>query len=274
MSDQSFYNVLGVAHDATEAELKKAYRQLSLKYHPDRCSGEEAANMMRKVNEAYETLSDPASRQQYDFSLANGTHCMGKGNPPDMDMFFQQMFGGFPFAQMFGSAGGAGIEIIHGPGGATFIRQRQAPTTVEVSITLEQAFTGIAMPVSKPGTSEVEIVDIPSGIQNGQTLAVSPNFHVFVNVLQHDLFSRNGNDLFFKKSLSLKEALCGTQVSFTHLNGKHMTLNITNVVVSPGMRKSFPGMGFTTNGNLVVEFEVTFPAVLTQEQRDTLQTLL
>jgi DnaJ-class molecular chaperone len=197
-----------------------------------------------------------------------------QGTPPDMDMFFQQMFGGFPFAQMFGSAGGAGIEIIHGPGGATYIRQRQSPTIVQVSITLEQAFTGVALPVSKPGTSEVEIVDIPAGIQNGQTLAVSPNFHVCVNVLQHALFSRNGNDLFIKKTLSLKEALCGTQVSFMHLNGKHMTLNITNAVVSPGMRKSFPGMGFTTHGNLVVEFEVTFPAVLTQEQRDALQTLL
>ncbi len=265
---QTFYDVLGVSSDASESDLKKAYRQLSLKYHPDRCSDPDAAQMMQKVNEAYETLSDPASRQQYDFSLSHPG-----GHPPEMDMFFQHMFGGFPFAQMFGG-NGMNIEIVHGPGGATFIRQRPNPTVVQISVTLEQAFTGATVPVSKPGSTEVELVDVPVGVNNGHTIQVSNDFLVRVVISPHHLFQRHGNDLHVKKSLSLKEALCGTQMQFMHLNGKLLTLNISNVVVSPGAKKSFPGMGFTQTGNLVVEFEVVFPATLTQEQRDTLSAVL
>jgi DnaJ-class molecular chaperone len=270
---KSFYEILGVSADASDAELKKAYRQLSLKYHPDRCSDPDAAHIMQQVNEAYETLSDPASRQQYDFSLSHP-----QGHPPNMDMFFQQMFGGFPFAQMFagggGGTGGINIEIVHGPGGATFIRQRQNPTVVQISITLEQAFTGATLPVSKPGSSEVEIVVVPAGINNGQTIAVSQDFHVCINISPHHLFQRSGNDLYTKKTLTLKEALCGAQFSFMHLNGKNLSLNISNTVVSPGAKKAFQGMGFTQDGSLIVEFDVAFPTALSQEQRDTLMAVL
>ena len=265
---QTFYDILGVPADASDTDLKKAYRQLSLKYHPDRCSDPDAAQTMQKVNEAYETLSDPEARKQYDFSLAHPQ----QAHPPNMDFMFQQMFGGFPFAQMFGA--GVDIEIVHGPGGATFIRQRPRPTIVQISITLEQAFAGAAVPVTKPGTSEIEIVDVPAGVHNGHTIPVAQDFQVRVNISPHHLFQRSGDDLRIKKTLSLKEALCGAQLQFIHLNGKCLTLNISNAVVSPGTNKSFPGMGFTPSGSLIVEFDVVFPTTLTQEQRDALSTVL
>ncbi len=269
MSKKSFYDILGVSSDVSDADLKKAYRQLSLKYHPDRCSDPDAAHMMQQVNEAYETLSDPVLRQQYDNPHMVG----GGGHPPDMNMFFQQMFGGFPFGQMF-EHGGIDIEIVHGPGGATFIRQRPRPTVVQISITLEQAYAGATIPVSKPGSSEVEIIVIPAGINNGQTIPVAQDFHVCVNISSHHLFQRSGNDLYTKKTLTLKEALCGAQFSFIHLNGKNLSLNISNAVVSPGAKKSFQGMGFTQEGSLIVEFDVVFPTTLSQEQRDALMTVL
>lgn len=272
MSDKSYYDILGVSNDASDTDLKKAYRQLSLKYHPDRCPGPEGESMMRKVNEAYETLSDANARKQYDMSLS-GIHDMH-----GMDMFFQHMFGGAgsPFAQMFGGGNGQGIniEIVHGPGGATFIRQRHNPTVVSVSITLEQAFTGTSVPVSKPNSSEIEIVDIPAGVNNGHVIHVSQDLHVRVTISPHNLFTRNGNDLYTKKTLTLKEALCGAQFSFIHINGKNLTLNISNAVVSPGAKKSFPNMGFVAGGSLIVEFDVIFPTSLTNAQREGLLNYL
>jgi DnaJ-class molecular chaperone len=72
----SYYDILGVSNDATEADIKKAYRTLSLKYHPDRNPSEDAKEKIQKINEAYETLGDPALRKQYDTKDAvneNGT---------------------------------------------------------------------------------------------------------------------------------------------------------------------------------------------------------
>mgnify|MGYP003353385774 CR=1 FL=1 len=112
MSEQSYYEVLGVSNDASDTDLKKAYRQLSLKYHPDRCSDPDAAHIMQQVNEAYETLSDPQKKQQYD-----NPNPFGPGGPGGMHGFpggFQFNMGGFNmgdiFGQMFGGHPGGGFR--------------------------------------------------------------------------------------------------------------------------------------------------------------------
>ena len=78
--------------------------------------------------------------------------------------------------------------------------------------------------------------------------------------------------------MSLKEALCGTQFQFEHLNGKMLTLNVTNAIIFPGGKKVFAGMGMPkmdgTVGNLILEFDVQFPTSLTQEQKDVLSNVL
>jgi len=174
------YDTLGVSQKSTDAEIKKAYRVLSLKYHPDRNQSPDAATKIREINDAYETLSDSAKRRQYDMELTMGAG--GFPFPPGMGMGGMNM-GGMPFSHMasmdemndinglfqmlFGGAGGGRgpeIHVFHGsdgfpsgfqggfPGGIPGIRQRginQKPPPIlrQVQITLEQAFSGYTLPV-------------------------------------------------------------------------------------------------------------------------------
>ena len=164
-----------------------------------------------------------------------------------------------------------------------------------MSITLEQAFAGGVLPVEierwvQNGDlqiTEMETinVNIPAGINNNDSILLEKigncinashkgDVKLIIVIETHPSFTRQGNDLIFKKTLTLKEALCGTQFQFEHLNGKALTLNISNTVIFPGGRKAFPNLGMTTGGNLIVEFDVTFPATLTTEQKDQLTNIL
>jgi DnaJ-class molecular chaperone len=308
------YEVLGIDANADETEIKKAYRSLSFKHHPDRSQDPDSSNIMQRINSAYEVLREPQSRQQYDAEL-NGMHSMhanpfmgNMGGMPGMgginifDMLFSQMAGNM------GNMGGINIEIMHNGNGTTFIRRHVGkPETIvkNVSITLEQAYTGFVATVEidrwnmrqQDGLKINEIesiqVKIPAGVETGQSIllegignsiegndgnSIKGDVKVCVSVQSHAIFIRQGSDICFKKTLSLKEALCGTQFQFEHLNGKMLTLNVTNAIIFPGGKKVFAGMGMPkmdgTVGNLILEFDVQFPASLTQEQKDALSNIL
>ena len=298
------YEILGLQSNADEGEIKKAYRTLSFKYHPDRATGdpEESNQMMQKLNEAYEILRDPQKRQQYDNEL-NGIPMHGMppgfpgfpmhGMPPGMPNIFEMMFN---MGGMGGNMGG-GIEIIHNGQGTFIKRHIGKPQTISktVSITLEQAFTGGVLPVEierwvqngdlQITETETVNVKIPANINNNDCILLEGignrinashvgDVKLQIVIEKHPVFTRQGNDLIFKKNLTLKEALCGTQFQFEHLNGKELTLNVSNTVIFPGGRKAFPNLGMTTSGNLIVEFDVTFPATLTTEQKEQLTNIL
>lgn len=299
------YETLGIEETATEAEIKKAYRSLSFQYHPDRYSGDDANSKMQKINEAYEVLREPAKREAYD-NERNGVQ-----NPFNMPGFpgfpmgggfnpfniFAQM-GGF---QMGGGGGGINIEIVHGPNGTMFVRKTVGkPPIIDkfVNITLEQAYTGctIDVPVDKwiqSGENRINIteshsVTIKQGIANDEHIVFEKcgnrfsddnvgDIRFIIVVGKHPIFQRNGLNLYYKKTLTLKEALCGAQFNFTHLNGKNITLNITNTIISPGTQKEFANVGMIRDkdvGALIIEFDVTFPPTLTQEQRESLSHIL
>lgn len=312
------YEVLGIDANADETEIKKAYRSLSFKHHPDRSQDPDSSNIMQRINEAYEVLREPQSRQQYDAGL-NGMHSMhanpfmghmggmpGMGGINIFDMLFSQMAGG-GIGNM-GGMGGINIEIVHNGNGATFIRRHIGkPETIvkNVSITLEQAYIGFMATVEidrwnmrqhdslKINEIESIQVKIPAGVETGQSIllegigngvegndgnSVKGDVKVCVSVQSHATFIRQGSDICFKKTMSLKEALCGTQFQFEHLNGKMLTLNVTNAIIFPGGKKVFAGMGMPkmdgTVGNLILEFDVQFPTSLTQEQKDVLSNVL
>lgn len=292
------YEILGVEPTADESEIKKAYRTLSFKYHPDRATGdpEESNQMMQKLNEAYENLRDPQKRQQYDNEL-NGVHMHHgmHGMPPGMPNIFEMMFN---MGGMGGMGGGmGGIEIVHTSQGTFIKRHIGKPQTItkSVSITLDQAFVGGVLPVEIERwvqTGDLQItetetinVSIPAGINNNDTILLEKignrinashvgDVKLQIVIEKHPVFTRQGNDLIFKKTLTLKEALCGTQFQFEHLNGKSLTLNVSNTVIFPGGRKQFPNLGMTTSGNLIIEFDVSFPATLTTEQKEQLTNIL
>lgn len=180
MSNKNFYEVLGVSNDASESDIKKAYRTLSLKYHPDRNPNEEAKSIFQSIGEAYETLSDPAKRNQYDMELrfGGGGHPFGMGgggggspftHMSSMDEFseinniFNMMFGGGQGGNPFGMGGGMegsipgmpGIRIFHSssgmPGGfhSQMFHQihRPEPIIKNLQITIEQSYQGCVVPI-------------------------------------------------------------------------------------------------------------------------------
>jgi DnaJ-class molecular chaperone len=164
----TYYDILGVPPTASEQDIKRAYRSLSLKYHPDRNKSEEALAKYKDINAAYETLSDASARVSYDLQL--------KGGPPPMPGFPGGFHGGFPgggggdgfptgvppeFSQMFNMFFGGGgppggmppnVHFFHtgGPVPEFFMQQMQRPPPIvkNVEITLEQAYLGCSLPVT------------------------------------------------------------------------------------------------------------------------------
>jgi DnaJ-class molecular chaperone len=282
------YETLGVNEDADEQAIKKAYRSLSFQYHPDRYNGTDANEKMHAINEAYEVLKDDEKREQYNNELKGIKPGFPGGFPPG----FPPGFPGFNFFDMFmGGGGGVNIEIIHGPGGQTFIRRQQSkppPIVKHLNISFEQSYSGFntLVEVQKPDGSLCMLdVTVPKGANEGHIIPflsqghrindqIVGDIHIVIHLEKHPTFIRKGDDLYFKKTLTLKEALCGTQFGFVYLNGKHISLTISNAVISPGSTKKFKGYGFNEQSDLIVEFDVEFPSSLSDEQRTMLQQCL
>jgi DnaJ family protein B protein 4 len=309
----NYYEVLGVSKDASESEIKKAFRTLSLEFHPDRNNNsEESTQKFQEINEAYETLSDSQKKKEYDFEQEHG------GRSP----FGGGGGGGFPFG--FGGGGGGGhhdindiFNMMFSGGGGGFpgmgpnirifhngipVVQKPAPIQTEMSITFEQSFTGIPsvqinferiVVVQQMQSSETDtlILSIPAGIANDETIVlqekghiiqdkVKGDLHINIKIKPHKEFSRNGMDLIYNKTLTLKESLCGFSLEIPHLSGKMLRMNhsATSHVIKPKEKKTVPGFGMVKNGqnpgNLIIEFDVSFPDKLTEEQVKELNIIL
>jgi DnaJ family protein B protein 4 len=307
------YEILGVSNDASESEIKKAYRALSLKYHPDRNSSEEAITKIQQVNEAYEILSDQGKRNHYDMEIAGGMPGFGAGGMPfshmnsmnefnDINNIFNMMFGGG-----MGNMGGPNIRVFHGGGPGINIHtqmfhqfQKPEPIVKQIQVTLEQSFTGVNVPIDierinvdnnvKTVEKETLYLNIPIGIDNNETIVLSDKGHcingqahgdvrIQIQLVNNTPFKRHGTDLIYNKKISLKEALCGFVFEIDHLNGKRLSLNNVNnpTVIKPNFKKMVHGMGMTrdnSTGNLIIEFEIEFPDSFTSEQIEGLNNVL
>ena len=315
---KTHYEVLGINNDADESEIRKAYRSLSLKYHPDR--NPDAGDLFREINEANEILSDNEKRQQYDFDLKHGEGSFSQQNEMnDINNIINQMFGGmgggFPGMPGFGiRMGGMGpnVQVFHnghpmnGRGGmdpfSQFFNQMQKPEPIKknINITFEQSYTGVRVPVEiqktvvKNGIQSTEIetifIDLPQGIQDGETLGLRNKGHIInenimgdleitINITNNTTFTRNGIDLHYPVTISLKDALCGFTFEIKHLNGKILAMNnMTNsTIIKPNYKKNVPNLGFirgNQTGNLIIEFIVEFPNELSKEQIEKLNEIL
>lgn len=350
---KNLYESLGLQENANETEIKKAYRSLSLKYHPDRNSGEEATSKFQEISAAYEILSDPQKKQQYDMGM--GTEDIPQGFPFPPETF---PFGGafpFPFPGHMGRGGG-GIHFTHiggrggggggggggphnihnlfetifadmagmggGPSGgiphARMFRTShpqphpmssqssstptppQKPATIEktIELTLEQVYHGDTLSLvlervnhlTKQQESQHVQIPIPPGIDHGESILLEGagnrgvgnqigDVKLNVVLLSHDVFTRKDLDLFCKKTISLKEALCGFTCELTHLNGK--TLRVNNLakkeIIQPGSVREFQNYGMKKEdqvGKLFIQFDIQFPESLTEEQLTQLESLL
>lgn len=307
MSD-NYYNILGVEESATKEEIKKAYRGLSFKFHPDKNPGNsEATGKFQKISEAYETLGDEQKREEYDMSRKNPFMRMNgmngnNGMDVPMDDIFNMFFGGMPGFPpgMSGFPPGVKLHVFNGgPMGFHQAIQKPSPIIKNITINLEQILNGATVPLEierwivengmKVFENETVYVTIPQGIDEGEMIILRDkgnvinenakgDIKIFVKITNDTLFKRSGLDLIFDKNITLKEALCGFSFEIKYVNGKSYTLNNNKGnIIPPEYRKIYPNMGLKRgehSGNMIIHFHVDFPEKLTEEQIVKLSELL
>ena len=295
-----FYKALGVSEDASESDIKKAYRKLSRKYHPDLNPGDAAAEKkFKEISEAYDVLSDKKQREEYDQIRRYGTAGMGG--------FGGGGYTGYPGADAFGgfSGGGAGINIddllgglfgggaggsrrsagftsadfggMGGMGGGGFGgAQHAAPeeSTTSTRVSLAQAYTGATVTVFLPDGSHTE-ARIPAGIKDGQKVRLrgkglrGGDLKVTVRVSDDSVYSREGNNLIMRAPVTLAEAVDGAVIEVPLPDASTVKLRLAPGQV--GRRLRAKGRGFKAkggDGDLLVIPEIVLPTELSAEAQE------
>ena len=273
-----YYNTLGIAKDATPDDIKRAYRSLASKHHPDK-GGDTAT--FQKVQEAYATLSDPEKRAAYDNPSPFGQHPnggwqqAGGGVPPGFEHFFHQ-FGNSPFGDMFGRR-----------------PQRNRNINLQTEITLEEAFTGkeiIASYRVGNGQDRTFEVKIPPGCYDGIVLRIAGagdqhyagmppgDAMLSVRVLPHPRFQRNGNDLIEQITISVWHAMLGKDLEIKTISKDNLTVRIREGT-QPDSFLRVQGYGMcdlnnpNARGNHMIAIKVKIPDNLTEYQKNTLRSI-
>jgi len=295
MPESDYYKILGVSKNASESEIKKAYRKLALKYHPDQTKGDKQAEAkFKSVSEAYAVLSDKEKRQQYD------TY----GSAGFQQRYSQEdIFRGFDFADIFkefgfgGRSGKGGFSFNFGGGGAPFggRSRQQAPRgtdlVYEIGLTLQEVAAGVQKTIAynHAGKSERITVKIPKGMTAGKKLRltgkgeVSPyggspgDLYIKASLLEDPVFTVEGQDLHLNRVIKLSEALLGTTISAPTIEGNSLSLKIP-----PGVRHKtkmrlaghgLPRMNGGEKGDLFVTILVSMPKTLTPSQKKLIDQL-
>jgi curved DNA-binding protein len=301
MAGKDYYRTLGVDRKATDEQLKKAYRKLAMKYHPDRNKGDKAAEeRFKEVNEAYAVLSDKEKRRQYDMFGAEGFQQRFSQEDIFRNFDFGQVFRDFGFdsedlfGRIFGGLGGGRQRAFRrgsnrsgfgGPFGRTGQQpQKGADLVLDLQVSLREAVFGGTRMVSfvRGGREERISVTVPPGISSGKKLRVpsrgqegpwggpSGDLLIRIQVAPHPVFTRKGNDLEITREIGLTEAVLGTQIEVPTLDDKKLVLK-----VRPGTQghtqmrlkgRGVPLHGSAGRGDLYVKLIVQVPKSLTPEQ--------
>jgi curved DNA-binding protein len=299
MAETDYYKILGVNKTASDNEIKKAYRKLAMKYHPDHTKGDKSdEEKFKKISEAYAVLSDKEKRKQYDtfgsagFQQRYSQEDIFKGS--DFESILSELFGG---SGRFGG-GGRGMRFSFG-GGSPFggyQRNQQAhpkgsDLEYELPLTLEEVTAGTQKIVSfqHKGRSEKITVKIPKGMIAGKKVRIAgkgePNpyggpagdLYIKSKVLDHPVYDVQAQDLYINRDIKLSEAILGTNISVPTLSGKELKLKIpAGTKHKTKMRLSghgLPHMHGKGQGDLYVRIHIKMPKRLSKKQKGLIEQM-
>jgi len=297
---EDYYKVLGVQKSASEEEIKKAYRKLAMKYHPDHTKGDKSAEeKFKKISEAYAVLSDKEKRKEYDTFGSEGFRQRFSQEDIFRGFDFGDIFREFGFGgDNFSNVGGGGKRFSFGTGspfnfgGAQQHSQAKGSDLVyELPLTLREIATGTSKAIAfqHQGRSENLTVKIPKGLIAGKKLRLagkgnpSPyggpagDLYIKSKVLNDPVFSSENYDLYIDRELKLSEAILGTTVSVPTIDDKQLSLKIPpGTKQGTKMRLSghgLPDMKNNKKGDLYVRVYVTIPQNLNEEQKKIVDKL-
>jgi curved DNA-binding protein len=275
---RDYYEILGVKRDASEVEIKHAYRHLAREHHPDRNPGDKGAETrFKEVQEAYDVVGDKDKRSQYDQFGHAGAQGGANGAP-----------GGFQWGGGFGEGvqidpsqieeflrrtGMGGLGDMGGQRTRSSGRSRRAaprePVTHDLPVPFETAVLGGTMSLEING-QEID-VRVPGGVEEGKTLRLQgqgpggADLHLKIRIEPHPYFRREGNDLLITAPVSVAEAVLGTKIDVPTLDGAKLTVKIP-AGASSGSRLRLRGKGIK-GGDQYVEIKIVAPTKLDERSK-------
>jgi len=326
MSKKDYYEVLGVDRNASDDDIKKAYRKLAKEYHPDKNpDNKEAEEKFKEISEAYEHLSDSDKKAKYDrfghggnnsngnpfadfFRRRQKVDRVGQNMTLNVKLTLEEIHTGVKKTYKYkrhvhcntcdGHGGtnvktcttcdGTGIQVIVMSTPVGYIHQQ---TTCETCNGNGETYEDICVSCSGSGVvlnEEIIDVDVPSGVLNGMVLAMNGaghaaknarygDLHIRIVELQHELFTRNNEELKLNLKLSYPQLVLGDKVEVETIDGNKIRVSIppysevgSNLrIVGKGLN-SFQG---GQRGDMIINLGVTIPKTLTENQREILEKL-
>jgi DnaJ-class molecular chaperone with C-terminal Zn finger domain len=301
---EDYYKVLDVDKKAGAEDIKKAYRKLALKYHPDRNPDDKKAEeRFKKISEAYAVLSDPEKRKQYD-TFGSDTFSQ-RFSQEDIFRGFDlnDILKGFGFSGMNGFGGGKKKRRYYTQGATDPFSEifgeqmgRQQPVArkggdleYNISVTLEEAAFGAdkRLSVKKGGVTKDINIKIPPGISAGKKLRLSGkglpgvnggppgNMYLKINIIPNPIYTRDENDIYIEKSITFPQAALGTSIDVPTLSGPTKrikipagTQNNTKIRMKGFGIPHFKGAG---KGDQYVKINVAVPKKLTKKQTELIK---
>ncbi|XP_050236095.1 uncharacterized protein LOC126686107 [Mercurialis annua] len=307
-----YFSVLKVNRRANDDELKKAYKRLAMKWHPDKnpVYKTEAEAKFKQISEAYDVLSDPQKRRIYDLYGEEGLKSFEFGadvpqTPPNGGFGFNSRDPNDIFNDFFGGSGGGGSVksgfYRNGEMGNHGVK-KVAAIESKLLCGLEELYKGTKRKVKisrsvpdefgKPKiVDEILKIEIKAGWKKGTKITfpergnqeaggvVAADVIFVVDEKPHAVFKRDGNDLIVNQKISLLEALTGKTFDLTTLDGRYLTVPATDII-KPGYEVVISDEGMPISkqphkrGNLIIKFDVTFPSILTAQQKSDLKRVL
>ncbi|WP_224958879.1 DnaJ C-terminal domain-containing protein [Geomonas subterranea] len=292
MAQNDYYEVLGLKKGASADEIKRAYRKLAVKYHPDKNPGDkQAEERFKEINEAYAVLSDPKKKEQFDQFGSTNFHQrfsqedIFRGFNVD-DMFRDQGFGTDDiFSRIFGDA----VRRQRGGRGRSMAAKGE-DFSMEIQVTFRDAYDGAEKRVAfmRDGAREELSVKIPAGIETGARLRVAGrgapgrmggpagDLYLSVTVGTDPLFQREGADIVLSHEVRFSRAVLGGQVEVPTMEGAKRIKIPAGIQSGTKVRLKglgFPVLGSQARGDMYVRIAVHVPEKLSARQRELVEQL-